>query len=103
MVRVRAEVIGELHEDVPPTVIAQTVQKYTSEHNGVIAIRIFGTHSGSQEHMVHFTKNNESFLGVFEGTFCAVIPLDCLNVRELIFLIDNQPQELEEYLGNAKN
>lgn len=103
MVRVRAQVIGELHDDVPPAVIAQTVQIYTSEQDGIIAIRIFGTHSGAQERMVHFTEDNESFLGVFEETFCALIPLDFLNVRELIFLIDNQPQALEEYLGNANN
>ena len=84
------------HED-----LEELINKCTSEHDGVVKVIAF---SGNPTHFFGkrpFLYKNEIYLSVFTQDYILIFEENSLNIKELIFIYDNEVFNHEEVLIDA--
>ena len=112
---IRGEIVGDiqLYEVIGDQNFIQCVNPCISEYkpeDGVIEVLMIcgkfeeNRNKGIQNReRIHLTVNEDSFLAVFCENFFVVISEEYLNIRELIFLIDNEPTPLLDFVSSVLN
>ena len=68
----------------------QLVHDCTSEHNGhVTALVVLRKRKDTLMGMIPFIERDRIFLGIFNGEFIVIVDETVLNIKELIFICDN--------------
>ena len=84
------------HED-----LEELINNCTSEHDGVVKVIAF---SGNPTHFFGkrpFLYKNEIYLSVFTQEYILIFEENSLNIKELIFIYDNEVFNHEEVLIDA--
>ena len=103
MRRVAVEVVGDTNYCVSDLEINEAITAATGEHEGLVNVLIicgpFYSESGKKEVIY---QNGGVVLAVFYINFCAMFEEDALNVRELIFVMDNPKISLDEFIASLR-
>lgn len=65
------------------------VRQLTDEHRGNVHAYVH-IHKSSNLRKVPVTKEDQLFLAVFESDFVVIVDVGFVNIRELIFMYDNE-------------
>ena len=72
------------------------VNEFTSEHDGMVKVVAFLQNQSNLIGKRPFLYRNEIYLAVFEETFILIFEDNSLNIRELIFIYDNEISNHED-------
>ena len=103
MRRVAVQVIGDTNYCVSDMEIDEAITASTGEHDGLVNVLIVcgPFHSEVRKREVIF-QDGGVVLAVFYRNFCAMFDEDSLNVRELIFVMDNPKITLDEFIASLR-
>ena len=103
MRQVQVDIEGDFGCCVPDTEIEAAIHEITSESDDAVNVLIvlgpFTPHTPN----VAISYGSDIGLAVFRRNFVAIFPEDALNVRHLIYIIDNPPIPVDQFLRNVVN
>ena len=103
MRQVQVDIEGDFGYCVPDTEIEAAIHEITSESDDAVNVLIvlgpFTPHTPN----VAISYGSDIGLAVFRRNFVAIFPEDALNVRHLIYIIDNPPISVDQFLRNVVN
>ena len=80
---------GEFESEIDFSELSRTVKAMTSEFNGKMQVLIVASTLMETEPKFAFHYNDNPFLACVHDGFTAIFQLDSLNIRQMIFMIDN--------------
>ena len=98
MRQIHVEMHGDISYCVPDGEINTVIEQFTSESNEMVNVWIKLGPFTEEMPIITIFSENEAAIVVFRRNFCAVFPEDTLNIRQLIYLIDNPPISVEQFL-----
>ena len=101
MRHVAVEVVGDTNYCVSDLEINEAISAATGEHEGLVNVLIVcgPFHSEIGKRKVIY-QDGGVVLAVFYRNFCAMFEEDSLNVREMIFVMDNPKITLDEFIAH---
>ena len=103
MRHVEVDVVGDIGYCVPDGEIDTAIEEFTSESDGVVQVLIILGPFTPDTLSVAVSWEGEIGLVVFRRNFIAIFHEDALNVRYLIYVIDNPPIHVDDFLRNVSN
>ena len=103
MRHVQVDVVGDIGYCVPDGEIDTAIEEFTSESDGVVKVLIVLGLFTPDTFTVPVYLENQIGLAVSRRNFMAIFHEDLLNVRYLIYIIDNPPIHFDEFLRNVVN
>ena len=103
MRHVQVDVVGDIGYCVPDGEIDAAIAEFTSESDGVVNVLIVLGPFTPNAFTVPVYWENEIGLVVSRRNFMVIFHEDLLNVRYLIYIIDNPPIHVDEFLRNVIN
>ena len=70
--------------------VLETIDESTSEHDGVVKVVVISAHHTNFSGRRPFLYRNEIYLAVYKENYVVILEDNALNVKELIFLYDNE-------------
>ena len=95
--------IGDVSTRHSPSEVAeQTIYDCTSEHDGVVKVLAFMENPTKFVGKRPFLYNDEIYLSVFGQDYILIFEDNSLNIKELIFIYDNEVLNHEEALSDKR-
>lgn len=95
--------IGDVSTRHSPSEVAeQTIYDCTSEHDGVVKVFAFMENPTKFVGKRPFLYNDEIYLSVFGQEYILIFEDNSLNIKELIFIYDNEVLNHEEALSDKR-
>ena len=101
MRHVQVDVVGDIAYCVPDGEIDAAIEEFTSESDGIVKVLIVLGPFTPNAFTVPVYWGTEIGLVVSRRNFMAVFHEALLNVRYLIYIIDNPPVHVDEFLTNV--
>ena len=98
MRQIHVEMQGDISYCVPDGEINNTIEQFTSECNELVDLLIVLGPFTEDMSIVTVCTEDEAVIAVFQRNFCAVFPEDTLNIEHLIYLMDNPPISVEQFV-----
>ena len=93
------EVVGDMSYCVPDLAIDQVIEEVTSEHDGEMHVLIVcGPFTDNVGKKLVLVEGDKCMLVVFQRHFIALFDEDCVNVKELIQIMDCPRVSLAEFV-----
>ena len=93
---IKYEYIGQLDTMLYSDDVDRIIKEVTSEHNDPLTVLIMAGNFGHPKGKLPIVHQGRLFLAVIEEAFTIIFNLDSINVREQIYMIDNEKFELRD-------
>ena len=93
------QVVGDVSYSIPDFEIDHAVEEMTSEHDGKVNVLIVCGPVQDIGKKVIIHEDGNIFIALFQRNFIGIFEENALNIKELIYIIDNVKVSLEEFLS----